>query len=299
MPYSRIATALLCGAALPPAVAMLVWVYAFRLDPVYLVEAVSFRLFTLLFMLLMINELVRAVLNRSLFAMLLCLGLLLVLLQAVVWYGFRFSGMAAVGADEQITEYYSSQLGAFNSPPRIPIKVVSVSADPMSVVLARDGIETRLEKGKSVQRDGFAFRLSAVEHAPLVAVRTARGESVDEAYLKITSTGEHGDFIMFGRLPHRFYVKEVLDPASGTVMFRLKVVRDKLTIVDSMVRKGEGVYFDGHYVTCRPGAPWARLEVTKQQSRLLLWGGLLLAVAGLPTGFARIKYRRDAGEGKK
>lgn len=293
MPSSRLATALLCGAALPPAAAMLVWVYAFRLDPVYLAEAVSFRLFTLLFMLLLINELVRTVLHRSLFAMLLCLGLLLMLLQAVAWYGYRFSGMAAVGADEQITEYYTDQTGAFITPPRIPLKVVNVSAEPMSVTLTRDGIETSLVAGKAVQRDGFRLRLDAVEQAPLVAVRNVRGEPLDEAFLKLTSGGEREDFIMFGRLPHRFYVKEVRNPDNGTVMFRLRVVRAKLTIVDQLVHAGESIYFDGHYVTCRPGAYWAKLAVEKQQSRLLLWCGIILAGVGICGSLAQKRSARE------
>jgi len=281
MSFSRISRALLCGAAMPPAVAMLAWIYAFRLEPAYLLESVAFRLYALACILLLVAELVRNVLQRALASALICLGLLLVLLQGSIWYGYRFSGMAAVGIDEQITEYYTSRSGTFATPPRIPLKVAGITEEPVSVNLDRDGIESRLEAGKTLQRDGFIFRLEKIEHAPLVSVRTVRGEPVDGAYLKLTSSGEREDFIMFGRLPHRFYVREVREPGSGRAMFRLKVVRDKLTIIDTPVQAGEEIYFDGHFVSCRPGAPWARLAVEKRQSQLLLWAGLLLVFAGV------------------
>jgi hypothetical protein len=266
---------------MPPAVAMLVWVYALKLDPAFLAEAVSFRLFYLLFFLVLSVELVSNVRRRCLSATLLCTGIILMLFQGLVWYGYRFSGMAAVGADEQITEYYTASSGALIKPPRIPLKVVTLTAEPKRIILTRDGVETRLDAGSNVQRDGFVFRLETIEQAPLISVRNVRGEPVDEAYLKLTSSGEREDFIMFGRLPHRFYVREVRSPESGAAMFRLMVVRDKLTIVDSLVQAGESVYFDGHYVVCQQGAPWARLSVKKRQSLLPLWTGLFLASAAV------------------
>lgn len=290
MSFSRISRTLLCGAAIPPAVAMLVWTCAFRLDPAYLLESVAFRLYALACIILLVVELVRSVLQRALSPALICLGLLLVLLQGVAWYGYRFDGMAAVGMEEQITEYYTSRSGTFITPPRIPLKVAGITEEPASVNLVRDGIESRLEAGKALQRDGFVFRLEKLEHAPLVSVRTVRGEPVDEAFLKLTSSGEREDFIMFGRLPHRFYVREVREPGSGGTMFKLKVVRDKLTIIDTPVQAGEEVYFDGHFVSCRPGAPWARLAVEKRQPQLLLWTGLLLVFAGV-AGVATAKRR--------
>lgn len=281
MPAVRICRVLLYGAAIPPTAAMLIWVYALKLDPAHLAGAVSFRLYYLLFLLMLTYELARNIRNRSLAGALSCVGIILMLLQGVAWYGFRFSGMTAVGIDEQITEYYTSRSGAFVTPPRIPLKVVALTEKPKSITLSRDGIDTTLVDGKAVRRDGYDFRLEAIAQAPLVAVRTVRGEPVDEAYLKLTSTGEQEDFIMFGRLPHRFYVRQVQNPESGTVMFRLKVVRDKLTIVDSLVHGGESVYFDGHYVACHQGASWARLSVEKRQSPLLLWIGLLLLGGGV------------------
>lgn len=288
MSFSRISRALLCGAAMPPAVAMLVWVYAFRLEPAYLLESVAVRIYVLATILLLVVEMVRNVLQRAFSPALIYLGLLLAVLQGVAWYGFRFDGMAAVGNDEQITEYYTSRSGAFATPPRIPLKVAGITEDPLSVSLVRDGIETQLEAGKALLRDGFVFHLEKIEHAPLVSVRTVRGEPVDEAYLKLTSSGEREDFIMFGRLPHRFYVSEVREPGSGGTMFKLKVVRDKLTIIDTPVQAGEEIYFDGHFVSCRPGAPWVRLAVEKRQSRLLLWSGLLSVLAGT-AGAARAR----------
>jgi len=277
---------------MPPAVAMLAWVYILKLDPAYLLESVAFRLYSLACILLLVAELVRNVLQRALSPALICLGLLLVLLQGGAWYGYRFDGMAAVGMDEQITEYYTSRSGTFVTPPRIPLKVAGITEEPVSINLMRDGIESRLEAGKALQRDGFIFRLEKIEHAPLVSVRTVRGEPVDEAYLKLTSSGEREDFIMFGRLPHRFYVREVREPGSGAV-FRLKVVRDKLTIIDAPVQAGEEIYFDGHFVSCRPGAPWARLAVEKRQPRLLLWTGLFLVFAG----FAGVVTAKRRGRG--
>lgn len=278
LPISR---ALLYGAALPPAIAMLIWVWYLKLEPAYLTEAVAFRSYYLLLFLLVGYELIRFVKAHSLSGALICGGIVLILLQGLLWYGFRFSGMTAVGAEEQLLDYYTSQAGAFISPPKIPQKVIRISTEPKSVTLVRDGIETLLEAGKIVKLDKFVFRLSEVERAPLIAVQTAQGAPVDEAYLKQTSTGEREDFIMFGRLPHRFYVKEKKNPESGSAMFRIKVVRDKLTIVDTTVAAGEGVYFDGHFVRCSPGALWARISVEKRQSLLLLWSGLLLAAAGL------------------
>lgn len=288
----RISRVLLFGAAVPPALALLVWVWFLKLEPAYLAEAVAFRLYYVLLFLLVSYELAQAVLARSLLQALSCCGIMLVLLQGLLWYGFRFSGMTAVGAEEQIVEYYASKAGAFVTPPKIPQKVLTITSDPKHVSLVRDGSETRLEAGKPVSLDGFMFRLQEVERAPLIAVQTAQGVPVDEAYLKQTATGEREDFIMFGRLPHRFYVKEIKKTASGAPMFRIKVVRDKLTIADSMVEAGEGVYFDGHYVRCRPGALWARIAVEKRQSLLLLWSGLLCAAAGLLGGMAQRSRKR-------
>lgn len=289
----RLSITLLYGAALPPAIALLVWTCVLKLDPAYLVEADSFRLFCLLTILMLCLELGRNVLSRSLYAALIPLGLILVLLQGVVWYGFRFSGMAGVGEGEQIVEYYTARSGGFIQPPRIPLKVAALTTMPKSITLTHDGIETRIDDGKTVRRDGFVFRLAAIERAPLVAVRTVRGEPVDEAYLKLTSSGEQEDFIMFGRLPHRFYVKEVRSPESGADMFSLKVVRNKLTIVDRLVSGGESVYFDGHYVAIHPGAPWARLAVDKHQSHVLLWSGLFLTAAGLAGIAAKKRSGRE------
>ena len=281
MRHFPIFTALLYGAALPPAIAILVWVWYLKLEPTHLLDSVAFRLYYLLLFLLLLLELFRKVVARFLPGALLCGGILLVLLQGILWYGLRFSGMTAVGVEEQIVEYYASQAGAFISPPRIPQKVLNITSDPKHVTLVRDGSETRLEAGKAIERDGFIFRLQEVERAPLIAVQTAQGVPVDEAYLKQTATGEREDFIMFGRLPHRFYVKEIKNPENGSEMFRIKVVRAKLTIVDTTVEAGEGVYFDGHFVRCHPGALWARIAVEKRQSLLPLWSGLLLAAAGL------------------
>lgn len=281
MPALRLPTALFIGAIIPPLVSMLVWTGYFKLAPEDLVEGVSFRIYALLALLVIGYELLRGICRRSVWISTLWCGVLLTCLQGVAWYGFRFSGLAAVGSDEQITEYYRSGKGAFTSPPRIPLKVVAVTSEPQSVTVFHEGEETTLAAGGTSERYGYLLTLQSVEHAPLVSVWRSSGEPVDEAYLKLTSSGDREDFIMFGKLPHRFYVKPAESAKGGVAAFHLKVVRDKLIIVDRTVNDGESVYFDGHFVTCRPGADWARIAVEKRQSLTLLYTGGLLTAAGL------------------
>jgi len=269
------------GSILPPLLTLLVWVYGLHLAPEHLVQSVSFRLFVGLSLCSVLLISIRAFLDRSFSQALIYSGFLFLLLHGVNWYGFRFSGMAAVGEDEQIIDYYRNEHGAYITSPRLPLRVTHVAENPPGLTLVKDGIETHLEPAKTRVRDGYAFRLESVERAPLVSVRSARGEMVDEAYIKLTSIGEVGDYLMFGRLPHRFYVREIKEKNGTASGFRINIVRDKITIVDRLVSSGESVYFDGHFVTCQPGAPWARLSVEKKLTDIPIFTGLVLLCSGI------------------
>jgi hypothetical protein len=288
---STFAPCVAAGLALP----MLIWLgaamYGLNLQPAVVAGTAAFRLYYLALMLCSLAWLVNAIRAKAYASALAVLGLLLVMLQGVWWHGFRFNAKAALGEGEALTEFYDAEKGAWVKTVTLPLALLKgAEREKGRMVFAIDGREQKVGFNNSFSWMGFRLRAINQQVAPLFIVDSARGGNVDTAYVKLGMAPKESDFFQVGVLPHRFYVSASLHPAAARASggawtatqgkLHLRIVRDKLIIFDKDVAMGEAVYFDGHYITYKVGAPWVEVTVEKRQRPYFLIPGLLLLLAG-------------------
>lgn len=286
------------GLALP----MLIWLgaakFGLKLDTAAIAGTAAFRLYYLALMFCSLLWIVNALRGRRYGSALAVLGLLLVMLQGVWWHGSRFSAKVALGEGETTAEFHEMDKGPWVKGVSLPIALVKgADGEKGEVVLFIDGRERKVRLNAPFFWKGFRLKATGQQQAPLFIVDAARGGNVETAYVKLGMDRTQSDFFQVGVLPHRFYASPSLHPGGekpaegpGSInssKLHLRIVRDKLIIVDKDVAMGEAVYFDGHYITYKEGAPWVEVTVEKQQRPYLLIPAGVLLIAGAALGLRK------------
>lgn len=227
----------------------------------------------------------RAFFSKRRGAGLIWLGMLLVLLQGVLWYGLRFRAVAEIGDSDRLAGYVVSEPGRWVRFPLPDIAVRSVwSGKSGDVRLALGGKEREVKVGKRTFWHGYSLKPTVRGIAPLFLLDDAVGETDKAGYFPLGTAGTK--YFQLGELPHRFYVTGATPPAPGPEAMRrpdtlkITITREKLVVFKGEMKKGENVEFEGHRLRFEDGAPWIRLEIT----RLWEFLPLLPAAALMATG---------------
>lgn len=259
--------------ALPP----LLWFAAATgsagMKPAEAVSAFTFRFFFVSLLVIVFISALITLLQRRFPAATLYAGILLLLIQGVIWYGFRFHGEAGAGKGEQIIQYHRNEQGAWPGDARIPARIEKVSEEQNGVVeFSLDSKPLHVPLGGSFSWNGYRVTPVSVEKAPLVTIDSAKGAHVEALYYKLGTLPPEREFFLVKTMPHRIYLKR-----SGATGIQVRVVRDKLEIAKKNLAWGEKLYYDGHYISFQQGEPWVRISVVKVlRPYFALAGGILL-----------------------
>lgn len=267
---------LLASVVLPPATWIAAAVSVGGLSLAEAVNAKSFQLFIIFFISLLCLAFVSSLGCRSWHSSLKYAGLLLLMSQGVLWYGFRYDGEAGDGIGEQIVQFHKEERGRWFDDPRIPMRIEKIVTAPEAYI--EFSVDSNMQKvvvGKGFNWNGFTVTPRAVDYAPLVKVRSAQGDEVDALYLKLGTMPVNREFFHVSNMPHRIYVTR-----KGDEGLHIKIIRDKLEVRSGDVAWGEELYYDGHYVSFERGEPWVRIQVKKNLSVAPSVVGLILLVSG-------------------
>jgi len=238
-------------------------------------SARTFRVYLLVLALLIFIRSVDALLRRSFAGALIQGGLFLLLMQGVVWYGFRFTGEAGAGTGEQVVDYHREERGLWCGDTRIPARVEEISASGNPGIAFSVG-EKRFNVPLKGRFDWKSYRLTpvSIEQAPLMTLETAGGEPVETLFIKMGTVPPERDFFLVKTLPHKIYIAP-----DGDTGLKLRIIRDKIEVVSTTVVWAEKMKYDDHAISFFRGEPWVRIAVEK---RVPFWpalagGGLLVA----------------------
>lgn len=244
---------------------------------------------------------------------LIAIGVVLILLQGVVLYEFRFKGWVALGEGEAFRTYTATEAGPWATPVSLPLAFVTVVKDSAECSFALGNQDIRLAKGREVLWQGVRIKMEGLFSAPLLILRDVRGHELEGGYFKLTFEDSQSNYFQFSGLPHRFYLTDPrmpqpswnweektsrwIETGQGTgdstygapyEKLHVQIVRNKLVIADEDIEEGKPVQFEGHQLVLGEGVlPWAMLEVEKRQGLYALYGGLLLFLAGIVVHIAR------------
>lgn len=240
-------------------------------------SAVTFRIFfSILFLLLILHAGISLV-RRSVARALVHGGIILLLVQGVVWYGFRFAGEAGSGTGDQIVDYHREQRGAWNGDSRIPARVESIpEAGDEPVVFSLGDKKINVPLKGSFSWNGYRISPLSVGRAPLMTLENAAGQNVEALYIKMGTAAPERDFFLVKSMPHRIYIAPDADRG-----IKLRIIRDKLEIAARYLPWGEKLYYDGHYIRFDRGEPWLRISVEKVITPWFAFAGGGMLLAGL------------------
>lgn len=251
------------------------------------VAAVTFRIFFSILTLLLILHAAISLVRRSVTGALVYGGIFLLLVQGVVWYGFRFTGEAGSGSGDQIVDYHREQRGAWSGDTRIPVRVEAIPEKgdaPIEFSIGDKRIKITL-KGSFVW-NGYRISPLSVGRAPLMTLENSAGQNVEALYIKMGTIAAERDFFLVKSMPHRIYIAPDADRG-----IKLRIVRDKLDIASRYLPWGEKLYYDGHYIRFERGEPWVRISVVKVITPWFAFAGGGMLLAGLISYL--IKKRSD------
>jgi len=274
---------LVCSPAVVVAVALpvVIWVtFACCLDRVVLADLFSARTFQIHLSILVLVLLAHAgasLRRRSIAGALIYGGLLLLLAQGLIWYGFRFSGVAGAGSGDQIVDYHQQERGAWAGDTRIPARVEAISIkEQPSVVFSLGEKRFTVPLHGSFNWEGYRVSPVAIESAPLMTLEKGPGEQIEALYIKMGAAPPERDFFLVKTLPHRIYIAP-----DGDRGLRIRIIRDKIEIVSTTVVWAEKLPYEGHYISFYRGEPWVRLAVEKKVSFFSAYAGGGMLLAGL------------------
>lgn len=281
--------------ALPPVLWYLTAVYLVRLSPTVAVRPLAFRIFVGSATILALLWLSRMVLERSLAGVMMVTGILVMLAQGIASFGWHMRGEAFVAEGEPRATLVDVDAGPWwrEKPLVISLQPVPVDAEGR-ITLAVAGSERKVRPGESFTWKGFCCTVTGINRAPYFSIISAQGETVESAYVNLRRDAARQDFFQMGILPHRFYVALVAGEADSAMAdpssierVRLRIIRDKLTIIDQELARGEKVYFDGHYISFNDSVRWVSVDVESVPSFAIFWGGALLFASGCMAGLIR------------
>lgn len=283
------------------ALPLLLWyvsaVYGMGLPPAEAVDVAAFRIFYALLFVPVIIELVASLQRKTFHRLLVAAGLLLLLAQGVLHYGFRFSGTIALGENEPFEGYHKVDAGVWVRNTPVPIALAKVTDDAgKKFIIYLNGRQKKLALNEPFSWQGLRLRITEQRTAPLFFVDTAKGEQVDAANIKLGLVAAERDFFQMGLLPHRFYIGPATEKGTAESpvpdSLHLKIVRDKLVIFDEDISKKVPLFFEGHSIKYEDGTPWVVIRAERFRTPYALYLGLLLVFAGALSR-RRIAGRKD------
>ena len=268
----------------------------------------AFRIYSVFFVLSALIMVFSAVRIRAYARALIGAGAVLILAQAVLSYGFRWSGNADIGEGEQFEKYSSVYAGPWAKPVPLPLMVKTVkpgSSAACTIILGNEHLEIAGDR-HFLWKD-LNLKAAQFFSAPLFLITNAEGKELDAGYIKLAFEDPENDFFQFEAVPHRFYVslpgialrtwklkgdrwglsvdgRTANRGGFGTdapEKLHLRIIRGKLALFEGEVKKGESVPFDGHNIRFERRAAWVRIEVRKEQKMFLLYAGLAAVIFGV------------------
>jgi len=209
------------------------------------------------------------------------LGLLVLLVQGAVAWGWRFRATGEVGDGGAAVRWLGIRLGPWARPPALS----DFEVDPAARVRLRvEGHPLELADGASGRAGGVEVRVTAVGAAPQISAYW-QDQLMDQTLVPVGS-GEDG-FTQLGRLPHRFYLSlpegpRLADPVGPPDALRVHVERGKLVLAERLVQRGVPAELDHVLFRFDGGGRWARLEVRRvvpPAASVAALAGLALVVA--------------------
>lgn len=267
-----------------------------------LAESRAMQVFWLALLILLVTRLLHAALTRSPAGVLLAGGILLATLlaggEASRWF------QASVHLGEGETGVVTREAGPVpGTGSRTEISYLERGDDVLRVRVGDQEME--VQRGTWTRLgSGLALRVAKIAPAPRFAIQDGEGREL-EGYVKLADEPAPDEYIRVGLLPHRLYLGRPVvgggrigagplsDGAAGGGVggllqvpdeLHLRVLRGKLTVADSLVKRGEAVPLEGFTFQFDSGATWAEIEV---RSRPRWWPfalAALLAAAGLALG---------------
>jgi hypothetical protein len=221
------------------------------------------------------------------------LGWLISILVAGLWSGLWFEGRLRLGEGEQSSRWEAVHSGPLTHPG--PVSVQYLGMNDQKLQLLVNGSEHETLPGSSILVGrGLSLRVTTVSFAPLFVLSDGSGRLLHQGMVKIDPGGAE-EFIRVGVLPHRFYLG--VDAATASqepagngrapevtpATLHLRVMRGKLTVLDSDLSKGEPVAFEGFRFRFEEGTTWINVEVRRSPLPPLaaIIIGLLIVVATL------------------
>lgn len=293
---------LLAGLALPLVAGAGVACWDLGLPVQRLAESRAMVAFWLVLLILLAVRVLHSFFARSLPGILLAAGLLLATLLAGMETSRWFRESVSLGEGE--TGVVSGKAGLVPGTGRSMEITYLESIDTTLRVRAGEQ-EIEAERGAWIRLgDGLALRVTKVAPAPSFAIQDGEGREL-EGYLKLADEPAPGEYIRVGLLPHRLYLSRTVvgEGSDGAVALsgaaarggvgglpqapdelHLRVLRGKLTVADSLVKKGEAVPLEGFTFRYDSGATWAEIDLKSRIRWMPLALAMLLMAVGLALG---------------
>ncbi len=276
--------------------------------------ASAFRIYYLALASCLLVGAVLLFLEKSYGKALICLGAILILIQGILLYGFRFSSAADIGEGESLRRLDPVASGPWARPDLSSLTLAKIYQEPRArCVMLLNGMERDLAQGENIVWKGLRIRLRDVFSAPLFILGDAKGTELEGGYFKLALREKENESFQFRIVPHRFYVSlpgketrrwireggtwKTIEPEAKreigeekTDKLHVRIMRGKLTLFNGEVKKGEDVKFDGHSVRFQEGSAWARIEIVRVLRPYALYAGLAMIASGAAlTLFSRRK----------
>jgi hypothetical protein len=285
---------------LPAALWYLTAVHLVHLSPTVAVRPLAFRIFVGSAIIIALLWLGRMVMERSLSGVMMVTGILVMLAQGIVSFGWHMRGEAFVAEGEPRASLVEVDAGPWwrEKPLVISLQPVPVDGEGR-ITLVVAGSERKVRPGESFTSRGYNCSVTSINRAPYFSIISAQGELVESAYVNLRRDTARQDFFQMGILPHRFYVTPVAGEADADMVdpspierVRLRIIRDKLTIIDQELARGKKVYFDGHFINFDDSVRWVSVDVERIPSLAIFWSGAFLFASGCMAGLIRHLSRR-------
>ncbi len=281
-------------------VPMLLWYVAmsagFGLASAVIVSSRAFQLFYVLLSFSVGIRLLIVLKQRREGLRLPMLGIFLILISGIIWYGFGFTGTVELGMREKFTKYQTTQGRKWRFTPLLPLSLESPPAQnygKAEVVVGKSKKELPIN-GRMFWK-WYSIKVVGEAMAPFLIIDEQFGDIENGGFVRLPMTGEKAPYFHFGTLPHRFYLslpENEKTVASGVTppVLKLRIIRGKLNVLTKDVKLGELVKFEGHTVRLENGASWVRLQVKDLSALyLFLFGTALMIISGISTVYRRLK----------
>jgi len=294
---------------------MVVITMALRVSLIDTAGAVAFRIYYVILAVVLTGWSVLRLREGDYRTALISLGAVCLLIEGMLWYGFRFSGTVGIGPGEEFSSYDSVQAGPWARQNPIPLFVdVLPDGSQPSITVLLDGQRSVIALQEKINWKDYRIQAEGVHRAPLFVLMNKRGDELEGGYFKLRLQNHKPEFIQFPTIPHRLYVAS---PENKLIRWRrrnagwersdesgkndaitspdslmLKIIRGKLTLYNGMINKDEDVEFDGYAIRYADEARWVSFRVERRPQVFALFVGIAMILSGAMITSFRGK-RRD------